>query len=112
MPISEAFVVSPTQVSREELAEHTQNRLIEAETAGPAERLQIVDEVVTSHIWLAETLARRFSHRGEDEEDLLQVAWLGGAPAATDARVGFNHLAAVAHSGATDGRRARSPRSR
>jgi RNA polymerase sigma-B factor len=77
MPISEAFVVSPTQVSREELAEHTQNRLIEAETAGPAERQQIVDEVVTSHIWLAETLARRFSHRGEDEEDLLQVACTG-----------------------------------
>ena len=77
MPISEAFVVSPTQVSREELAEHTQNRLIEAETAGPAERRQIVDEVVTSHIWLAETLARRFSHRGEDEEDLLQVACTG-----------------------------------
>ena len=77
MPISEAFVVSPTQVSREELAEHTQNRLIEAETAGPAERQQIVDEVVTSHVWLAETLARRFSHRGEDEEDLLQVACTG-----------------------------------
>jgi RNA polymerase sigma-B factor len=77
MPISEAFVVSPTQVSREELAEHTQNRLIEAETASPAERRQIVDEVVTSHIWLAETLARRFSHRGEDEEDLLQVACTG-----------------------------------
>jgi RNA polymerase sigma-B factor len=77
MPIPEAFVVSPTQVSREELAEHTQNRLIEAETASPAERRQIVDEVVTSHIWLAETLARRFSHRGEDEEDLLQVACTG-----------------------------------
>ena len=77
MPISEAFVVSSTQVSREELAEHTQNRLIEAETASPAERRQIVDEVVTSHIWLAETLARRFSHRGEDEEDLLQVACTG-----------------------------------
>ena len=77
MPISEAFVVSRTQASREELAEHTQNRLIEAETAGPAERQQIVDEVVTSHVWLAETLARRFSHRGEDEEDLLQVACTG-----------------------------------
>jgi RNA polymerase sigma-B factor len=77
MPISEAFVVSRTQASREELAEHTQNRLIEAEAAGPAERQQIVDEVVTSHIWLAETLARRFSHRGEDEEDLLQVACTG-----------------------------------
>jgi DNA-directed RNA polymerase specialized sigma subunit len=34
--------------------------------------------VATSHLWLAETLARRFLHRGEDEEDLLQVTctWL------------------------------------
>ena len=33
--------------------------------------------MITSHLWLAETLARRFSHRGEDEEDLLQVACKG-----------------------------------
>jgi RNA polymerase sigma-B factor len=44
---------------------------------GPVQRQQILDEVITSHLWLAETLARRFTHRGEDEEDLLQVACTG-----------------------------------
>jgi RNA polymerase sigma-B factor len=51
--------------------------LIEAETAGPVRRQQILDEVVTSHLWLAEKLARHFLHRGEDEEDLIQVAYTG-----------------------------------
>ena len=33
--------------------------------------------MVTSHLWLAEKLARQFLHRGEDEEDLVQVAYTG-----------------------------------
>jgi len=77
MAISKTFLVSPTQVSREQLAEHTNDLLVEAETADPVERQRILDDVVTSHLWLAEMLARRFSHRGEDEEDLLQVACTG-----------------------------------
>jgi RNA polymerase sigma-B factor len=62
---------------REELAERTHELLTEAETAGPARRQQILDEVVTSHLWLAEKLARHYLHRGEDEEDLVQVAYAG-----------------------------------
>jgi len=78
MAITETSFSSPcTQTSREELADRTHNLLLEAETAGPARRQQILDEVVCSHLWLAETLARRFLHRGEDEEDLLQVACTG-----------------------------------
>jgi RNA polymerase sigma-B factor len=78
MAISEVSFTSPNQqTSREELAERTHNLLLEAETAGPARRQQILDEVVCSHLWLAGTLARRFLHRGEDEEDLLQVACTG-----------------------------------
>jgi RNA polymerase sigma-B factor len=71
--------VVPTHqpAAREELAEHTRELLIEAETAGPVRRQQILDEVVTSHLWLAERLARQFLHRGEDEEDLIQVAYTG-----------------------------------
>ncbi|MFL6047817.1 MAG: sigma-70 family RNA polymerase sigma factor [Propionibacteriaceae bacterium] len=71
--------VVPTHqpAAREELAKHTRELLIEAETAGPARRQQILDEVVTSHLWLAEKLARQFLHRGEDEEDLIQVAYTG-----------------------------------
>jgi RNA polymerase sigma-B factor len=65
------------EASREALAEHTYDLLLEAQTADPARREEIVHEVVISHLWLAETLARRFLHRGEDEEDLLQVACTG-----------------------------------
>jgi RNA polymerase sigma-B factor len=63
--------------ARDELAGRTRELLIEAETAGPVRRQQILDEVVTSHLWLAEKLARHFLHRGEDEEDLIQVAYTG-----------------------------------
>jgi RNA polymerase sigma-B factor len=65
------------RVARDELSGRTRELLIEAETAGPIRRQQILDEVVTSHLWLAEKLARRFRHRGEDEEDLIQVAYTG-----------------------------------
>lgn len=71
------FISDSPQTSREELAERTNDLLLEAQTAGPTRRQQIIDEVVCSHLWLAETLARRFLHRGEDEEDLLQVACTG-----------------------------------
>jgi RNA polymerase sigma-B factor len=73
------LTVVPTRqyAAREELAERTRQLLIEAETAGPVRRQQILDEVVTSHLWLAEKLARQFLHRGEDEEDLIQVAYTG-----------------------------------
>jgi RNA polymerase sigma-B factor len=78
MAVTEASLRSGyTQTPREELAERTRNLLIEAETTGPARRQQIIDEVVCSHLWLAEALARRFLHRGEDEEDLVQVAATG-----------------------------------
>ena len=75
---SPLFVVPTHQHSaREELAERTRALLIEAQTAGPVRRQQILDEVVTSHLWLAEKLARQFLHRGEDEQDLVQVAYTG-----------------------------------
>jgi RNA polymerase sigma-B factor len=78
MPTTETSFSSPcAQTSREELAERTHNLLLEAERACPTRRQEILDEVVCSHLWLAETLARRFLHRGEDEEDLLQVACTG-----------------------------------
>ena len=63
--------------ARDELAERTRELLLEAETTGPARRQQILDEVITSHLWLAEKIARQFLHRGEDEEDLVQVAYTG-----------------------------------
>jgi RNA polymerase sigma-B factor len=68
---------SPQHAQRQELADRTLASLIKARQVGEEERQQIFDEVVTSHLWLAETLSRRFLHRGEDEEDLLQVARTG-----------------------------------
>jgi RNA polymerase sigma-B factor len=73
---------SKQQGQRQELADRTRELLFKARDAGPDERQQILDEVVTSHLWLAETLSRRFVHRGEDEEDLLQVARTGLVEAA------------------------------
>lgn len=70
-----------TPAAREALAERTLALFREAE-ASPARRQQIVDEVVTTHLWLAESLARRFGNRGEDDEDLLQVARTGLVEAA------------------------------
>ena len=37
----------------------------------------LLDQVAHDHLWLAETLSRRFRFRGEDPEDLLQVARIG-----------------------------------
>src|SRR5215212_2482892 len=75
-------VRSPQQAQRQELADRTVALLSRARQVGEDERQQIIDEVVTSHLWLAETLSRRFLHRGEDEEDLLQVARTGLVEAA------------------------------
>jgi RNA polymerase sigma-B factor len=73
---------SPQHAQRQELADRTHALLIKAREVGEEERQHIFDEVVTSHLWLAETLSRRFLHRGEDEEDLLQVARTGLVEAA------------------------------
>jgi RNA polymerase sigma-B factor len=73
---------SKQQLQRQELADRTRELLVKAREARPDERQEILDEVVTSHLWLAETLSRRFLHRGEDEEDLLQVARTGLVEAA------------------------------
>ena len=41
-----------------------------------------LDEFVLAHLWLADSLARRFGQRGQDEQDLIQVARLGLVEAA------------------------------
>ncbi|ONI79496.1 RNA polymerase subunit sigma [Actinosynnema sp. ALI-1.44] len=40
-------------------------------------RTELRDELVTGHLPVAEHIARRFSHRGESNEDLVQVATVG-----------------------------------
>lgn len=62
---------------RQELAELTLARLRAARDADDATRQQLFDEVVVSHLWLADSVARRFRDRGEDLDDLRQIARSG-----------------------------------
>jgi len=74
---NQSVVPTRPRPAREELTERTRALLLEAETAGPLRRQQLLDEVITSHLWLAEKLARQFRHRGVDDDDLVQVARTG-----------------------------------
>jgi RNA polymerase sigma-B factor len=62
---------------RELTAEAAAELLRRAREAAPVEKVRLQNEVMTSHVWLADSLARRFHHRGEEAEDLQQVARFG-----------------------------------
>jgi RNA polymerase sigma-B factor len=62
---------------RAQLAERTTAVLTAARSAPPDERSRLEAEVVEDHLWLADSLARRFHHRGEELDDLEQVARAG-----------------------------------
>lgn len=59
---------------RQVSALRTRQLLAQAQHAEAGERQRLIDEVVQSHLGLARSLARRFSYRPEDSEDLYQVA--------------------------------------
>jgi RNA polymerase sigma-B factor len=67
-------LVQPDGFERQQLADRTHDLMVRAQTADPVERQLIIDQVVVSHLWLAESVSRRFLRRGEDPEDLVQVA--------------------------------------
>jgi RNA polymerase sigma-B factor len=70
--------LTPEVVSdRDALGELTRERLRIAQTCDPQEKDRIHDQVVNSHLWLADALARRFRRPSEDVEDLQQVARTG-----------------------------------
>ena len=62
---------------REALGEQTRERLRIALSCDPDERDRIHEQVVNSHLWLADALARRFRRPSEEIEDLQQVARTG-----------------------------------
>src|ERR671914_651082 len=62
---------------RKQTSEATVQLLRRARDAAPCEMARLQNEVVMSHLWLADSLARRFHHRGEEAEDLQQVARFG-----------------------------------
>ena len=67
----------PESDQRAALAARTLTLLREAREAAPERRRVLVDEVVTTHLWLADAVARRFRDRGEEADDLRQIARAG-----------------------------------
>ena len=57
-----------------DMAAHTPSSVRDAATLPADERHSMMDDVVLEHLWLAETIARRFAYRGQDLDDLIQVA--------------------------------------
>jgi RNA polymerase sigma-B factor len=67
----------PPAEDHETSGERTRRLLTRAQHAEAGERQRLIEEVVESHLPLARSLARRFSYRSDDSEDLFQVACLG-----------------------------------
>jgi RNA polymerase sigma-B factor len=65
-----------------QLPERTTGSQSEAATADSPTRQSVLEETVTTHLWLADSLAQRFSQRGLEDQDLVQVARLGLVEAA------------------------------
>jgi RNA polymerase sigma-B factor len=70
------------QTDRDELAAATHELLLEACTADDPRASELRDQAVVNYLWLADRIARRYQGRGEDDEDLVQVARSGLVEAA------------------------------
>lgn len=68
--------VSPPVKQRDETRSRTRHLIGSLTDATPAERLAIREEVVTLHLWLAASVARRYGPHSEFD-DLEQVARIG-----------------------------------
>ena len=64
-------------VARQELAARTAAQLQTARDADSSTRQALFDEVVTAHLWLADSVARKYFSRREDADDLRQIARAG-----------------------------------
>lgn len=73
-----------------DLADEAAALLVRAQEVPEPERAQLRDEAITSYLWLADSIARRYRDRGEEADDLVQVARSGLVEAAQryDARHG------------------------
>lgn len=77
-----AQVFAPEAPSTHQHQNNDRNRLTHelltaAAKASPKERQRLIDEAVLLNLRLAESIARRYSGRGLEREDLVQVASLG-----------------------------------
>lgn len=66
-----------TSENRNGLPERTAAAFAAAAGLDEPERLAALEPVVTDHLWLADSIARRFYGRGEEPDDLMQVARSG-----------------------------------
>jgi RNA polymerase sigma-B factor len=71
-----SLTVEPV-ADRDVLGEQTREQLRIAQSCDSEERDRIHDQVVNNHLWLADSLARRFRRPSEEIEDLQQVARTG-----------------------------------
>ena len=62
---------------REALAQWTDQAIRAAHGAWASRRSEIETDVILRHLWLADSLARRYRRRGEEDDDLTQVARRG-----------------------------------
>ncbi len=79
-----AFSPSVDELSRRERQECTSRALTEAADADPARREELLDLVVRINMGVARSVASRYLHRGIDEDDLVQVAYMALTRAARD----------------------------
>ncbi len=77
------YLHAPDIDQRSELAAQTLARFRLARHADPLTRQKVLDEIVTTHLWLADAVARRFRDRGEEADDLRQIARAGLVEACT-----------------------------
>ena len=69
----------------------TEELLARAQQAPEPERTSLVERVVLEHLGTARSLAWRYRDKGENIEDLVQVAYLGLVKAARGYRPGEGH---------------------
>ncbi len=62
---------------RNGLPERTAAAFAAAAALGEPERSTMLARVITDHLWLADSIARRFHGRGQEPDDLMQVARSG-----------------------------------
>lgn len=82
MPYTEQAPVARTSTrltaeERSALATWTEQTMRTAHHAAPDRRAELEAEVIVQHLWLPDSLARRFRRRGEEDDDLMQVARRG-----------------------------------
>lgn len=67
---------NPGVTTAEHRSETTQELLVAAKTADPLERRRLHDEAVMLNLEIADSIARRYHGRGQEQQDLSQVARL------------------------------------